>query len=89
MFGVPALIEGLSTITPLLPGDIIFCGTPAGVGQGRTPTTVSAPGEVLVSQVEGIGELRQRPSLRSRRCRSARPKSRDTQRSERPCPCTD
>ncbi len=60
VFNVPALIEGLSTITPLLPGDIIFCGTPAGVGLGRTPPRFLQPGEELVSQVEGIGELRQR-----------------------------
>ncbi len=60
VFGVPALIEGLSKVTPLLPGDIIFCGTPSGVGQGRTPKRFLKAGEELVSRVEGIGELRQR-----------------------------
>jgi len=59
VFNVPALIEGLSRVTPLLPGDIIFCGTPSGVGQGRTPKRFLKAGEVLVSQVEGVGELRQ------------------------------
>jgi 2-keto-4-pentenoate hydratase/2-oxohepta-3-ene-1,7-dioic acid hydratase in catechol pathway len=59
LFGVPALIEGLSRVTPLLPGDIIFCGTPAGVGIGRDPQRFLQPGDVLVSQVSGIGELRQ------------------------------
>jgi 2-keto-4-pentenoate hydratase/2-oxohepta-3-ene-1,7-dioic acid hydratase in catechol pathway len=43
----------------LLPGDIIFCGTPAGVGIGRDPQRFLQPGDVLVSQVSGIGELRQ------------------------------
>jgi 2,4-didehydro-3-deoxy-L-rhamnonate hydrolase len=59
LLGVPALIEGLSRVTPLLPGDIIFCGTPAGVGIGRSPQRFLQPGEVLVSKVSGIGELRQ------------------------------
>lgn len=60
VFNVPALIEGLSKVTPLLPGDIIFCGTPAGVGVGRKPPRFLQPGEELVSHVKGVGELRQR-----------------------------
>ena len=59
VFSVPKLVEGLSRVTPLLPGDIVFCGTPAGVGVGRDPQRFLQPGEELVSQVEGIGELRQ------------------------------
>lgn len=46
-------------ILPLLPGDVIFTGTPAGVGMGRTPPRWLADGDVLVSHVAGIGELRQ------------------------------
>lgn len=60
VFGVPALIEGLSRVTPLLPGDIIFCGTPSGVGVGMKPPRFLKGGEELVSQVAGIGELRQK-----------------------------
>ena len=60
VFPVPALIEGLSRVTPLLPGDIIFSGTPAGVGLGRDPQRFLQAGEELVSQVSGVGELRQR-----------------------------
>jgi len=60
VFPVPRLIEGLSRVTPLLPGDIIFCGTPSGVGVGREPKRFLQPGEELVSHVEGIGELRQK-----------------------------
>jgi len=60
IFPVPALIEGLSRVTPLLPGDIIFCGTPAGVGLGRNPQRFLKAGEELVSQVAGVGELRQK-----------------------------
>ena len=59
VFSVSALIEGLSRVTPLLPGDIIFSGTPAGVGLGRDPQRFLKAGEELVSQVAGVGELRQ------------------------------
>lgn len=59
IFPVPALIAKLSAVLPLLPGDVIFTGTPAGVGQGRDPQRFLSPGDVLVSHVEGIGELRQ------------------------------
>ena len=59
VFSVPALIAGLSAVLPLLPGDVIFTGTPAGVGRGRDPQRWLAPGDVLVSTIEGIGELRQ------------------------------
>jgi len=37
IFGVPELIARLSAVLPLLPGDVIYTGTPAGVGMGRTP----------------------------------------------------
>ncbi|MEV0084883.1 fumarylacetoacetate hydrolase family protein [Saccharopolyspora sp. NPDC050642] len=59
IFSVPALIAGLSAVLPLLPGDAIFTGTPAGVGLGRDPQRWLASGDVLVSTVAGIGELRQ------------------------------
>ncbi|MFG3332000.1 fumarylacetoacetate hydrolase family protein [Streptomyces tendae] len=59
IFSVPALIARLSAVLPLLPGDVIFTGTPAGVGLGRDPQRFLAAGDVLVSSVEGIGELRQ------------------------------
>ena len=53
------MIEGLSAVTPLLPGDLVFTGTPPGVGAGRTPPRFLRPGEVLTSHIDGIGELRQ------------------------------
>ncbi|MDQ0785600.1 fumarylacetoacetate hydrolase family protein [Streptomyces sp. B3I8] len=59
IFSVPALVAGLSAVLPLLPGDVIFTGTPAGVGLGRDPQRWLAPGDELVSTIEGIGELRQ------------------------------
>ncbi|ODU06441.1 MAG: fumarylacetoacetate hydrolase [Pseudonocardia sp. SCN 72-86] len=60
IFSVPRLVEGLSAVLPLLPGDLIFTGTPAGVGLGRSPQRFISPGEELVSRVAGIGEIRQR-----------------------------
>ena len=60
IISVPQLVARLSAITRLLPGDVIFTGTPAGVGQGRSPQRWLAPGDELVSYVEGLGELRQR-----------------------------
>jgi 2,4-diketo-3-deoxy-L-fuconate hydrolase len=60
IFSVPAMLAALSRRLPLLPGDVIFTGTPSGVGLGRTPQVWLAPGDELVSYVAGIGELRQR-----------------------------
>lgn len=57
---VPGLISRLSTVCPLLPGDLIFTGTPDGVGSGRTPPVFLRPGDDVVSRIAGIGELRQR-----------------------------
>jgi 2-keto-4-pentenoate hydratase/2-oxohepta-3-ene-1,7-dioic acid hydratase in catechol pathway len=58
IFSVPELIARLSAVCPLLPGDLIFTGTPAGVGGTRVPPKFLTAGDVLVSWVEGIGTLR-------------------------------
>ncbi|NEC10362.1 fumarylacetoacetate hydrolase family protein [Streptomyces sp. SID7909] len=58
VFDVPELIVRLSAVCPLLPGDLVFTGTPAGVGGARTPQKFLAPGDVLVTWIEGIGTLR-------------------------------
>ncbi|HEY9415314.1 MAG TPA: fumarylacetoacetate hydrolase family protein [Pseudonocardia sp.] len=58
IFPVTELIARLSAILPLLPGDLIFTGTPAGVGAGRKPPRFLAAGQTLVTWAEGIGELR-------------------------------
>jgi 2,4-didehydro-3-deoxy-L-rhamnonate hydrolase len=60
VFDVPRLIAELSAVVPLLPGDVIFTGTPAGVGVARQPATFLRPGQVLESWVEGIGTIRNR-----------------------------
>ncbi len=58
IFGVPELIAQLSAVVTLLPGDLIFTGTPSGVGMGRKPPRWLAPGDVLTTYIEGIGEMR-------------------------------
>lgn len=58
IFSIPVLIERLSAVLPLLPGDLIFTGTPSGVGAGRNPKRFLRVGEEIVTHIEGIGELR-------------------------------
>ena len=60
IFDVRRTDQQLSSITPLLPGDLIFTGTPPASGQAATPPRFLAPGDELVSTIEGIGQLRQR-----------------------------
>ena len=60
IFGVPRLIAELSAVLPLLPGDVLFTGTPAGVGATRQPPRFLQPGQVLESWIEGIGTIRNR-----------------------------
>src|SRR5579863_433728 len=57
VFKIPDLIEYLSSITPLLPGDIISTGTPPGVGLGRNPKRWLRHGETVTVNVEGLGSL--------------------------------
>lgn len=59
IFPVAELVARLSAVTPLLPGDVIFTGTPAGVGGGRKPPRFLAPGDVVETTIEGLGSLRQ------------------------------
>ena len=59
VFGVPELVARLSRICPLVPGDLIFTGTPSGVwGPSRTPPLYLHGGDGIVTTVEGLGELR-------------------------------
>lgn len=58
IFRIPELIEYVSGIVPLQVGDVISTGTPAGVGMGRNPPRWLKPGEEMVIEIRGIGELR-------------------------------
>lgn len=59
IFTVAQLIEELSKVVTLLPGDLIFTGTPDGVGLGRVPARWLQPGERLRTWITGIGEMQQ------------------------------
>jgi len=58
VFGPAAIVSYISQAFPLEPGDIVATGTPGGVGHARTPPRYLAPGQTLVTTIEGIGSLR-------------------------------
>jgi len=56
-FSIPELIAYLSTVTELLPGDVIATGTPSGVGLFREPKLFMKPGDRIEIEISGIGVL--------------------------------
>ncbi|GGF21416.1 fumarylacetoacetate hydrolase family protein [Subtercola lobariae] len=58
IFDVPTLVSFLSKRVDLKAGDVIYTGTAAGIGWGRTPKEHLSPGDVLETTIEGIGTLR-------------------------------
>ncbi|TDT31018.1 fumarylacetoacetate hydrolase family protein [Naumannella halotolerans] len=58
IFPVAQLVSRLSSVVTLLPGDVIFTGTPAGVGAVRQPRRYLKPGQVITTAIEGIGSIR-------------------------------
>jgi 2-keto-4-pentenoate hydratase/2-oxohepta-3-ene-1,7-dioic acid hydratase in catechol pathway len=57
IFDVPTLIEYISQAMTLRPGDIIFTGTPSGVGQARDPQEWLKPGDTVRVSITGLGDL--------------------------------
>jgi acylpyruvate hydrolase len=55
LFDPVALVEYVSTILTLRPGDVIATGTPGGVGHARKPAVYLAPGSRIVTEIEGLG----------------------------------
>ena len=55
---IPALIAYVSTILPLLPGDVLVTGTPGGVGAKRAPPLWMKPGDTVEVEISGVGCLR-------------------------------
>lgn len=55
--GIPELITYISTICPLVPGDVIVTGTPGGVGLKRTPPLWMKPGDTVEVEISWIGVL--------------------------------
>jgi 2-keto-4-pentenoate hydratase/2-oxohepta-3-ene-1,7-dioic acid hydratase in catechol pathway len=60
IFDIPTIIASLSAGLTLQPGDIIATGTPAGVGYAMTPPRALKGGDLVVSRIDRIGELRNR-----------------------------
>lgn len=60
IFGVAQLVSYLSTVCELYPGDVIFTGTPSGVGHGCKPPRYLATGDEIVTTLEDVGTMRNR-----------------------------
>jgi 2-keto-4-pentenoate hydratase/2-oxohepta-3-ene-1,7-dioic acid hydratase in catechol pathway len=60
IFSVPELVAYVSQVCTLAPGDVIFTGTPPGVGFARTPPIFLQPGDVAEVEIERVGLLRNR-----------------------------
>jgi 2-keto-4-pentenoate hydratase/2-oxohepta-3-ene-1,7-dioic acid hydratase in catechol pathway len=58
IFKIPELIEHISKVVTLEPGDVVATGTPAGVGFARKPPRYLQPGDEVIIRVEKVGELR-------------------------------
>src|SRR5215813_6212455 len=57
VFSVPELVSYLSRFCTLEPGDLIFTGTPAGVGSGAARSRCRRPGDGLAASIENVGAL--------------------------------
>jgi 2-keto-4-pentenoate hydratase/2-oxohepta-3-ene-1,7-dioic acid hydratase in catechol pathway len=57
VFRIPELLEHISSVFTLEPGDVISTGTPAGVGEAKTPPRWLRPGDRVVVRIAGLGEL--------------------------------
>lgn len=65
VFDAADLLAYVSTFTVLRPGDLVLTGTPGGVGMTRTPPRYLADGDVLETEIDGIGTLRNTVRLRA------------------------
>jgi 2-keto-4-pentenoate hydratase/2-oxohepta-3-ene-1,7-dioic acid hydratase in catechol pathway len=57
IFSIAAIINYISTFSPLSPGDVIVTGTPGGVGAKRNPPVWMAPGDHVEVEITGVGRL--------------------------------
>jgi 2,4-didehydro-3-deoxy-L-rhamnonate hydrolase len=57
VFTVAEIVSYLSTVVELRPGDLIFTGSPHGVGQGQTPPVFLRPGDRIVTEIEDLGRI--------------------------------
>ena len=64
VFGPARLLSYISQFTTLRPGDLVLTGTPGGVGMGMTPPRFLTDGDVITTEIEGIGRLENRVLIR-------------------------
>lgn len=57
IFSVSEIVEYLSHIVELYPGDIIYTGTPSGIGNSRQPQEFLKKGDIIVSTLESVGSI--------------------------------
>lgn len=57
VFDIPELVVFLSSVLPLRPGDLCLTGTPSGVGMGMNPKVYLRDGDVLDTEIEGVGAM--------------------------------
>ncbi len=60
VFSVPQLVEHITRVCQVYAGDLIFTGTPSGVGNRMSPQRFLGPDDELVSTIEGVGQMRNR-----------------------------
>ncbi|WP_330255978.1 fumarylacetoacetate hydrolase family protein [Nocardia sp. NBC_00565] len=65
VFDAPELLSYISAFTTLRPGDVVLTGTPGGVGSAHKPPRYLRGGDVVETEIEGIGVLRNRITVPS------------------------
>ena len=60
IFGIAHIVAYMSTIVELFPGDVVYTGSPFGVGHGRKPQVYLKPGDVVETTLEGVGTITNR-----------------------------
>jgi acylpyruvate hydrolase len=63
IFDIPHIVEFITEVVTLMPGDVVATGTPAGVGAFRDPPIFLEDGDLMEARIEGIGELKNRVSF--------------------------
>jgi 2,4-didehydro-3-deoxy-L-rhamnonate hydrolase len=58
IFSIPQIIEYLSSVVELIPGDVILTGTPSGVGAGMEPPRFLVPDSMVTTGMDVVGEMR-------------------------------
>ena len=76
IFGVPELVEWLTRYMTFQPGDLVWTGTPEGVGTARTPPRYLRPGDVVETTIGGVGTIRNRVVSRLSEAQPAPPRER-------------